>query len=147
MKILLINGPNLNNLGTREPAIYGSLTLNDIEARVSDKAASMNIDILSFQANDEGEIVDFLQSNSSAASGIIINAGALTHYGLSMRDALQATELPIIEVHISNIYAREEFRHHSVIADIAVGQISGLGWRGYMVALDFMSESIKEQKE
>ena len=145
MKILLVNGPNLNKLGSREPEIYGPLTLADIEAKVTDRASDLGIDIVTFQANDEGQIVDFLQQEADGASGLIINPGALTHYGLSMRDALIGSGVPAVEVHISNIYAREEFRHHSVIADIALGQISGLGWRGYLAALELLVEIIKEQ--
>ena len=100
-----------------------------------------------FQSNHEGEIVDFIQQSSGEASGVIINAGALTHYGLSMRDALTDARLPIIEVHISNIHARDEYRRHSVVADMAVGQIAGFGWRGYLYALDFLVAHISERGE
>ena len=145
MKILLINGPNLNILGQRQPEVYGSLTLKDIEERVSKRAEELGAEVQRFQANDEGAIVDFLQTEAESAQGIIINPGALTHYGLSLRDALEASRLPIIEVHISNIYGREQFRHHSVIAEIALGQISGLGWRGYIAALETLVGVLKEK--
>ena len=146
MRILLINGPNLNLLGRRQPEIYGSLSLKDIEERVGKRAAELGAEVRCFQANSEGAIIDFLQAEAAEAQGIIINAGALTHYSLALRDALEAIAKPVIEVHISNIYAREEFRHHSVIADIAVGQVSGLGWRGYLAAVDALVGMLKEGK-
>ena len=145
MRILLINGPNLNLLGQRQPEIYGSTTLQQIEERVRKRAEEMGVEISAFQSNDEGGIIDFLQKESPAADGALINPGALTHYSLALRDALEATRLPFVEVHISNIYAREEFRHHSVLADIAVGQVSGLGWRGYLAALDSLVAILKER--
>ncbi len=145
MRLLLINGPNLNALGQRQPEIYGSLTLADIEERVAKRTAELGAEVRCFQSNNEGAILDFIQKEGPAAQGIIINPGALTHYSLALRDALEAIKLPVIEVHISNIYAREEFRHHSVIADIAVGQVSGLGWRGYLAAVDALVGILKER--
>ncbi len=144
MKILIVNGPNLNNLGRRDPGHYGSRTLADIESDISQKADALNAEVAFFQSNHEGAIVDFIQQASDEADGVIINAGALTHYGLSMRDALADARLPIIEVHISNIHARDEYRRHSVVADMAVGQIAGFGWRGYLYALDFLVAHIGE---
>ena len=144
MRILLINGPNLNTLGQREPAIYGSVTLAQIEDRVRERARALGADISSFQSNNEGEILEFLQREADA-DGVLINPGALTHYSLALRDALEATKLPFVEVHISNIYAREEFRHHSVLADLAVGQVSGLGWRGYLAALESLVGILNER--
>lgn len=138
MKILIINGPNLNNLGKRDPEQYGSDTLADINARIQQLANELGVEVDFFQSNHEGTIIDHLQVSSSEASGIVINAGALTHYGWAMRDALADTKLPFVEVHLSNVHAREEHRHHSVIAAVADGQIAGLGWRGYLYALDYL---------
>ena len=144
MKILVINGPNLNMLGSRDPSKYGTDTLRGVEGRIEEKARDLGIEVAFFQSNYEGAIVDRLQTASSEFSGVLINAGALTHSGLSMRDALVDSRLPVVEVHMSNIHAREEFRHKSVIADIAVGQIAGLGWRGYLFGLEFLAERLKE---
>ena len=146
MKILVINGPNLNMLGAREPAHYGVKTLDDIAEAVQEKADECGVEVEFFQSNHEGALVDFLQATAPDAAGIVINAGALTHYGLSLRDALVDSRLPIVEVHLSNIHAREEFRQHSVIASIAVGQIAGLGWQSYLFALEFLAEQIKERR-
>ncbi len=145
MKILVINGPNLNNLGAREPGYYGVSTLTDIQDGLADKAMDLNADVEFFQSNHEGAIVDFIQASSQDAHGIVVNAGALTHYGISLRDALIDTRLPVIEVHLSNVHAREEFRHKSVFADIAVGQIVGLGHRGYHYALEFLVAHLGEK--
>ena len=135
MRILFINGPNLNLLGKRDKSIYGDKTLSEIEGLVKKEAKSLGADVVSFQSNSEGALIDFMQKSSPRADGIIINPGALTHYGLSLRDALVDSGLPVIEVHISNIYAREKWRAKSVIAPIAKEQISGSGWQGYIKAL------------
>jgi len=135
MKIIVINGPNLNMLGKRDKEIYGDKTLAEIDSLIKEQGEALNIEVLTFQSNSEGTLIDFIQEQADSASGIIINPGALTHYGLSLGDVLADTKLPIIEVHLSNIYAREEWRARSVIAPIAKGQISGLGWRGYIAAL------------
>ncbi len=145
MRILVINGPNLNMLGKRESSMYGVKSLADIEALIQEKARDLDVDIESFQSNSEGAIIDYLQEAASDAKGIVLNAGALTHYGLSLRDALVDSRLPIVEVHLSNIHAREEFRHRSVVADIAQGQIAGLGWRGYIFALEFLVGTIRQE--
>lgn len=138
MTILLLHGPNLNTLGRREPEIYGTITLDTINTTLTTRAAEAGVNLICFQSNHEGALIDVLQQEGLTASGIIINPGALTHYGLSLRDALASMPCPIIEVHLSNVYKREPFRHTSVIAPIATGQIAGLGWRGYMLALEWL---------
>lgn len=135
MRILVINGPNLNMLGKRNKSIYGDKTLVVINNMLRKEGRSLGVDIVNFQSNSEGALIDFIHKNFTETDGIIINPGALTHYGLSLRDALSDTGLPVIEVHLSNIYAREEWRAKSVIAPVAKGQITGLGWRGYVSAL------------
>ena len=145
MRILLINGPNLNTLGQREPEVYGSLTLADIESRVADRAETHGAELRTFQSNHEGAIVDFIQAEAPDADGIIINPGALTHYGLSLRDALAGADTPAIEVHISNVYGREPFRRRSVTAAVCHGLVAGLGWYGYVAALEALVELAKEQ--
>ena len=144
MNILVINGPNLNNLGRRDAAHYGTITLAEIETRLRARAAELGADVTLFQSNHEGAIVDFIQRETDGANGVIVNAGALTHYGYSMRDALADARLPIVEVHLSNIHARDEYRRHSVVADMAEGQIAGLGWRGYIYALDYLVSRLTE---
>ena len=144
MKLLFLNGPNLNMLGRgRDPALYGTRTLAAIEAAVRRRARELGVEVLCYQSNSEGALVDFLQAHAAECQGIIINPGALTHYGLSLRDALADTRLPIVEVHLSNIHAREEWRQRSVISPIARGQISGLGWRGYIAALEYLAATLK----
>ena len=144
MKILIINGPNINLLGKRDQSIYGSVTLQDIEDVITARAKDLRADVVFFQSNSEGLIVDFIQSEAPNSDGVVINPGALTHYGLSLREALVDSRLPTLEVHLTNIYARELWRHKSVIAPIAQGQISGLGWRGYVAALEFLISTINE---
>jgi len=143
MKILLIHGPNLNMLGRREPEIYGHTTLAQIDDAVRERASAAGAALLAFQSNHEGALIDFIQAEGWDANGIIINPGALTHYGLSLRDALASLAAPIVEVHLSNVYKREAFRHTSVVAPIATGQIAGLGWRGYLLALEWLLEEDK----
>lgn len=139
-KILFINGPNLNLLGKREPAHYGKKTLKEIEDMVKAEGIELGIEVITFQSNHEGEVVDFIQDNYIIADGIIINPGAFTHYSYAIYDVLKFTSLPIVEVHLSNIFAREDFRTHSVISPIAKGVISGLGYKGYLYALNYLSE-------
>jgi 3-dehydroquinate dehydratase-2 len=138
MKILLIHGPNLNMLGRREPEIYGHTTLAQIDAAARERATSAGATLLAFQSNHEGALIDFIQAEGWDADGIIINPGAFTHYSLALRDALATLRAPIVEVHLSNVYKREAFRHTSLIAPIATGQIAGLGWQGYLLALEWL---------
>ena len=138
MKILLVHGPNLNALGRRQPEIYGHTTLAQIDDALRERAATAGATLLAFQSNHEGALIDFLQAEGWDADGVIINPGALTHYGLALRDALASLSAPIVEVHLSNVYKREPFRHTSVVAPIATGQIAGLGWRGYLLALEWL---------
>ena len=140
-RILLINGPNLNLLGKREPEKYGTTTLAEIEAGLRRTIEAGGGTLVCFQSNHEGEIIDCLQREAGQCDGLIINAGAYTHYSYAIRDAIAASELPAIEVHITNIHAREEFRHRSVLAAVCVGQICGLGAASYRLALDwFLNE-------
>lgn len=143
MKILIINGPNLNMLGKRDKTTYGEKTLAKIDSLLKKQGERLNVEIVSFQSNSEGTLVDFIQQQADSADGIVINPAALTHYGLSLRDVLVDSGLPIMEVHLSNIYAREEWRAKSVIAPVAKGQISGLGWRGYIIALETLVAELK----
>ena len=143
MKILVINGPNLNMLGRRDVSVYGVKSLSEIGKAIRSRADDLGVEIDLFQSNHEGAIVDHLQSSAGGASGVVINAGALTHYGLSLRDALADCGLPIVEVHLFNIHARERFRRRSVIASVARGQIAGLGWRGYLFALEYLAAHLK----
>ena len=143
MRILVINGPNLNMLGRRDQSLYGSKTLEEINRLLEEEARKLGVQLAAFQSNHEGALIDFIQAESGKAEGIIINPGALTHYGLSLRDALADAHLPVIEVHLSNIHAREKFRQKSVIAPIAKGQISGQGWQGYIAALQALVSHLK----
>lgn len=136
--ILVLHGPNLNMLGRREPHIYGATTLAEINEALEQRGKAAGVAVICIQSNHEGVLVDAVQTHGWTASGIIINPGALTHYGLSLRDALAMVSAPIIEVHLSNVYQREAFRHTSVVAPIARGQITGLGWRGYLLALEWL---------
>lgn len=138
MKILVIQGPNLNNLGNRDQAIYGSTTLEAIHSGLSQIATEHGVDMDTFQSNHEGELIDYIQQNTESDCVIIINPGALTHYSYSLRDAIADTQASAVEVHLSNIHAREGWRNQSVIADVCIAQISGLGAYGYTAALLYL---------
>ncbi len=144
VKILILHGPNLNMLGTRQPEIYGTVTLEQINNRLRHKAESIESEIEVFQSNSEGELIDIIQKIGASCDGLIINPGAYTHYSIALRDAIAGLAKPTIEVHLSNIYAREPFRHASVIAPVCRGQISGLGWRGYLLALEALVGLLQE---
>ncbi|PMQ02226.1 MAG: type II 3-dehydroquinate dehydratase [Dictyoglomus sp. NZ13-RE01] len=136
IKVLILHGPNLNLLGIREPNIYGNVSFQKLNELITEKAKEKNIEVRILQSNWEGQLIDWIQEYREWADAIVINPGALTHYSYSLRDALASFEKPVIEVHLSNIYKREEFRHHSVIAPIALGQISGFGINSYLLALE-----------
>ncbi len=135
MKILIINGPNLNLLGKREPDVYGSITLDEINGRISALAGDLGVEVSFFQSNHEGELVQKIQDAMGVYQAIVINPGAYTHTSVALRDAISSTGIPTVETHISNIYKREEFRKHSYVSGVAVGQISGFGPDSYLLAL------------
>ncbi len=139
MKIFVLNGPNLNLLGQREPDIYGLATLADVETLCEGRAAELGHEVDFRQTNDEGQLVDWIQEARTGAAGVVLNPAAFGHYSLALRDAIAACDVPVVEVHISNIYAREEFRAKSVISAVAVGVISGLGIWGYAGAIEALA--------
>jgi 3-dehydroquinate dehydratase-2 len=143
-RILVINGPNLNILERRGSTHYGTRTLSEISESIRARAAELDVSVEFFQSNYEGAIIDYIQEHSPTTQGIVINPGAFTHYSIALRDALDPLTIPVIEVHLSNIHAREEWRHWSVTAPVITGQISGLGWRGYLAALDYLAAAISE---
>lgn len=143
--IFVLNGPNLNMLGTREPAVYGSETLDDVKARCVSRAKALGLSVDFRQSNLEGELVGWIQEARTKAQGIIVNAGAYTHTSIAILDALQAAELPVVEVHLSNIFRRDEFRQHSFVSLAAAGVICGLGAKGYELALEAMADLVKRR--
>lgn len=141
--ILILNGPNLNLLGTRQPDIYGATTLDDIEATCRATAKDIGVEIDFYQSNSEGGLIDIIHAAKGTHQGIVLNAGAYTHTSLAIADALRSVELPAIELHLSNVHAREEFRHHSFMSAVAIGIICGFGAAGYPMALKAMAEHLK----
>lgn len=142
MRVFVINGPNLNLLGVREPGVYGNDSLESIESELEHEAKALGIEPDFYHSNHEGDIVDTLHRAMNEADGVILNAGALTHYSYALRDAIAAIKIPVVEVHMSNIHAREEFRHTSVIAPVCVGSIAGFGKNSYTLALKAISDII-----
>lgn len=140
--VLILNGPNLNLLGTRQPDVYGATTLADIEKICAAAAAALGLEVAFLQSNHEGALLDAIHAAKGVHGGIVLNAGAYTHTSVALMDAIASVELPVVEVHLSNIHARETFRHHSYIAPVAIGQICGFGAKGYLMALDALSERL-----
>lgn len=147
LKILLVHGPNLNLLGWREPGIYGTVGFDEINARMKKVAEEHAVELRVFQSNSEGALVDAIHDARNWADGIVINPGAYSHYSIALRDALSAVKLPTIEVHLSNIHAREEFRHKLVLTPVCVGMICGLGWRSYLYGLESLIAILQEEKK
>lgn len=143
-RVLVVNGPNLNLLGHREPQLYGTATLEEIEASLADRARELGVTVSFFQSNHEGAIIDALQQSVGAADAVVLNAGALTHYSIALRDAIASLPIPVVEVHMSNVFAREEFRSVSVIAPVCAGTISGFGTDSYLLGLAAVVSRLKE---
>ena len=141
-RLLLVNGPNLNMLGTREPALYGLETLADVERLVTDRAAELGFEVRAVQSNHEGVLIDEIHGARGARAGIVVNPGGLSHTSVSLRDALSAVELPVVEVHLSNVHAREEFRHHSYISGVASAVVCGAGVHGYTFAVEHLARLV-----
>ena len=145
MRVLVIHGPNLNMLGRRDPEVYGTQTLADINGLIEARAKDLDTQVECFQANGEGAIIDFIQANASGADAIIINPGAFGHYSYAIHDALLDSNVPIAEVHLSNVFSRDEWRRTSVISPIVRGVVSGFGWRGYVAALEMLVALVREK--
>ena len=141
MKILILHGPNLNLLGTREPEVYGSMTLDDINNKLVELGEELGAEIKSVQSNHEGALIDALHDARTWANGVVFNPGAYTHTSIALRDAISAIQIPVVEVHLSNVYAREEFRHVSMISAVCKGKITGFGWKSYMLGLMALVET------
>ena len=145
MKILVLHGPNLNLLGRREPHIYGTMTLADLDKKLKALAKELGVELVAFQSNHEGELVDMLHKHIDSAAGAILNPGGLTQFGVSLHDAIKSMSFPVIEVHMTNRHAREEWRAHSIISPAAKGMVEGLGWRSYSAALRALVEMLEEK--
>lgn len=144
MKILILHGPNLNLLGTREPEVYGSMTLDDINKRLMEFGKELSVEVKCLQSNHEGALIDALHDAWGWANGVAFNPGAYTHTSIALRDAISAIQIPVVEVHLSNVYAREEFRHVSMISAVCKGKITGFGWRSYTLGLRALLDILQD---
>jgi 3-dehydroquinate dehydratase-2 len=145
LHVLVLHGPNLNLLGRREPETYGSVTLDNINSRLNSMAVSLDLELSIFQENSEGALVEHIHASFETKDGLLINPGAYTHTSVAIRDAIASVSLPTVEVHLSNVYKRESFRHHSYIAPVAIGQISGFGWHSYILGLQALAHHLRQE--